>query len=228
HHQPSDAERIERAQKGSHGAAVLHASAATARDQGSPPGGHARAALQLAQGDFRAIRARHTAQRGLARLAWRLDPAVRLRQGLHCGKRGHRPDQRRRGVLVARLSRESNAGYAYRATPLRGTRTEIGSEGKRFDLSHRRDAQAFGAAARAARAAVHGASAYDLAGARLADPDAAAAVAWLFVGRLVAGLGALCRTRRCRPMAAKRRGNLRPPETRARSVHTDARVLADG
>ena len=42
---------------------VPHAPAATARDQGGSPRGHARAALQLAQGDLRAIRARHAAQR---------------------------------------------------------------------------------------------------------------------------------------------------------------------
>ena len=127
---------------------------------------------------------------------------------------------------------------AYRANPMQDTHIaphrsaghgpKSGPREEDFDHSHRRDAQAFGAAARAARAAVHGASAHDLAGARLADPDAAAAVAWLFVGRLVAGLGALCRTRRCRPMAAKRRGNLRPPARRSHSGDTGARGRGEG
>src|SRR5215831_1046675 len=80
HHQPGDAERIERAQEGGDGAVVPHPSAAAARGQGGPPRGHARAALQLAQGDFRAIRARHAAQRNLARLARRRDAARRLRE----------------------------------------------------------------------------------------------------------------------------------------------------
>ena len=66
------------------------------RDQLSIKGvrarGDARAADQSAQGDLRAIRARHAAHRGLARAARRVDAARRLRQDLHRGERGHRSD----------------------------------------------------------------------------------------------------------------------------------------
>ena len=94
-------------------------------DQGRAPRGDARAAVQPAQGDLRAVRARHAAHRGLARAARRRDAARRLRQDLHRGERGHRSDQHRRGVLVARLSLQSDRGRAYRAASLGRARAEI-------------------------------------------------------------------------------------------------------
>jgi len=105
------------------------------------------------------------AQRDLARLARRRDAARRLRENLHCAERGHRPDQRRRGVLVARLPLEPDRRRAHCSPPLRRTRAEIRPARRRFRAPHRRDAEAFGAAARLARARIHGAGARDLAGA---------------------------------------------------------------
>src|SRR5262249_32952494 len=93
-------------------------------------------------------------------------------------------------------------------------RAEIRPARRRLRAAHRRDAEAFGAAARLARARIHGESARDLAGARAACACAAAAVARLFARRLVAELGPLRGARRCRQMAAKRRGNLRAPPRR--------------
>src|SRR5262249_17356045 len=80
--------------------------------------------------------------------------------------------------------------------------------------AHRRDAETFGAAARFAGARIHGAGARDLAGAWAARAYPPAAMARLFARRLVAELGRLCGARRCRQMAAKRRGNVRAPTRR--------------
>src|SRR5262249_16503818 len=216
-------ERVERAQEGGDGALVPHASAPTTRDQGGCAVGAPRAALQLAQGDLRAIRARHAAERDLARLARRRDAARRLRENLHCAERGHRPDQHRRGVLVARLPFEPDRGRAYCSPPLRRAWAEIRPARRRLRAAHRRDAEAFGAAARLARARIHGAGARDLAGARAACAYPAAAVARLFARRLVAELGPLRGARGCRQMAAKRRGDLRAPARRLDAGNTGAR-----
>ena len=101
---------FERAQEGRDGAVVPDASARPSRHQGRAARHAARAAVQSTQGDLRAVRARHAPHRGVARPAGRVVAAGRLRQDLHRGQRGHRPAQCRRGVLVARLSRQSGRG----------------------------------------------------------------------------------------------------------------------
>src|SRR5262249_33042021 len=100
--------RIERTQEGGDGAVVLHASAPAPGDQRSPPGGHARAALQLAQDHLGAVRAGDPAYRNLAGFARGRDAPARLWDSLHCGERGHRSDERRCGVLA----------LAYRSNPM--------------------------------------------------------------------------------------------------------------
>ena len=138
----------------------LDASARPALDQGRAARGDARAAFQSAQGDLRAIRARHAAHRGLARAARRLDAARRLRQDLHRGERGHRsrptPTRCSGRSPIAPIPIEDVHIAPYRSAghgPKSGPRSE--------DSTHpdRRDAEARGAAARAAGARIHGARA---------------------------------------------------------------------
>ncbi len=66
------------------------------------------------------------AHRNLARAARRVEPAGRYRQIRHRRERGHRPGKYRRGVLVARLSRQSGRGCADRAVSLAGARPQVG------------------------------------------------------------------------------------------------------
>ena len=86
--------------------------------------GDARAAVEPAQDHLRAVRARHAAQRGLARAVGRVHAAGRLRQDLRRGERGHRPDQCRRGVLVDGLSDEPDGRPACAAVSLGRPRAE--------------------------------------------------------------------------------------------------------
>ena len=108
--------------------------------------------VQFAQGTPRT--------RGLARAARRRDAARRLRQDLHRGERGHRSDQHRRGVLVARLSLQSGRGRAHRAAPLApGTGRNPGRATRNSTLLIDATLKHAGAAARAAGARIHGARA---------------------------------------------------------------------
>ncbi len=103
---------------------------------------------------------------GVARAAWRVDAARRLRQDLHRGQRGHRSRERRCGVLVARLSLQPDRRRAHRALSLGRPWAEVRRARRGVDAPDRRHAQALGAAARAAGARVHGARARHLGGAR--------------------------------------------------------------
>ena len=69
---------------------------------------------------------RDAAHRSVARAARDGDLAGGVRQDRHRGERGHRSDQCRRGVLVARLSLQSGRGRAHRALPFGRARTEVG------------------------------------------------------------------------------------------------------
>ena len=75
----------------------------------------ARAADQSAAGDLPAVRRRHAAHRGVARLERRVDAAIELRQDRHRGERGHRSVEHGRGAVVARLPHQSGRGHAHRA-----------------------------------------------------------------------------------------------------------------
>ena len=98
----------------------------TLGDQGRAPRRDARAADQSAQGRVRAVCAGRAAHRNLARAARRGDAAGRYRQIRHRRQRGHRSGQSRRGVLVARLSRQSGRGRAHHSLSLGRPRAEIG------------------------------------------------------------------------------------------------------
>ncbi len=78
-------------------------------------------------------------------------------------ERGHRSGKSRRGVLVARLSRQSDRGRAYRAVSLAGPRPEIGRARRGIDHADRRHAEGARSADLAAQARIHGARADDLA-----------------------------------------------------------------
>ena len=125
HHQPGDAERIERDEEGRLRADVPDAPAHHHRHPRPQGAEDARALHQSAQGDLSAVRARHRAHRNLARPASRLHLARRLRKNLYRGERGHRPRQHRRHLLVARLPLRSGRGRAHRALSLRRARPEI-------------------------------------------------------------------------------------------------------
>ena len=124
HHQPGDAERVERAQARRLRAAVPVAPEIGARHPRHPPGGDARAAEQSAQGHLPAVRPRRAAHRSLARPARGGHAAGTMRQDRHRGFRRYRCAQRRRGVLVARLPRQHDRRRARHALPLRRPRPQ--------------------------------------------------------------------------------------------------------
>ncbi len=74
---------------------------------------------------FLQFAAGHAAHGNLARASWRRKPAGRYRQIRHRGERGHQSGKSRRGVLVARLSRQSDRGRAHLAVSLGGAWAEI-------------------------------------------------------------------------------------------------------
>ena len=73
---------------------------------------------------FLQVRAGHAAKRGVARPQRGGDAQGRCRQDRHRGQRGRRSPQRRCGVLVARLSRQSRRGPARDALSFRRPRAE--------------------------------------------------------------------------------------------------------
>ena len=103
--------------------------------------GDARAAVEPAQDHLRAVRARHAAQRGLARAVRRVDAAGGLRKNLRRGERGHRPDQCRCGVLVDGLPDEPDRRPARAAVSLARPRPEDRHAQRRLDAADRRDAE---------------------------------------------------------------------------------------
>ena len=123
--------------------------------------GDARAAVQSAQGDLRAVRTRHAADRGLARLC-----RARRRCSAECGKiciavsEDIDPPNTDAVFWSTGLSCQSDRGRACRAASLRRARSEIRPAQRRVDhAADRRHAETFGAAARVAGARIHGAGA---------------------------------------------------------------------
>ena len=122
--------------------------------------------------------------------------ARRLRQDLRRGERGHRSAQCRCGVLVDGLPQQSGRRRACGALSLGRARAEDRPAQRRLNTHDRRDAEIHRAAARLAEPRVHGERAQDLGRAEAPGDHAAAAVAWLFAGRLGGRLGNLRAPRR--------------------------------
>ena len=138
---------------------------------------------------FIQVTARHAAHRSLARAARRFFADVELRQDRRCGQRRYRSNQRRCGVMVARLSLKSDPGRPDRALSRRCAGRAIRTAGIRLQHAGRCNAQAPDGAVGVADPRAHGTRARAMGTPQPASAHRDVTVAWLSPRRLDRHLG---------------------------------------